>query len=251
LGIITISFLLFNLGYSGLPIAVASSINDRLATVDLSETDIPETSILAGNVTSESRPGIVLMDKNAGILSYGKSLFWQAYGLCETKIECSRDSTTGFNDNSSVKISSPLTYEGKCVQDTLPCSFTWIYGSEIPDIKPGAIYNVTTHMKLNEYAIGSHITFQGFNETSKKWINVGQCPRGTNGPLEWKAFSCQVVISENVNKIRPILFNGWSSSPTNSGITWYDDIYIISNGTDDKSNRSSKVGSLMNPLFVQ
>jgi hypothetical protein len=212
----------------------------------LSETGITDASILAGNVSSGSNPSVVVMDEDADILRYGQSSFWEDYGLCETRVECSTDSATGFNDNSSVRISSPLTFEGSCVQETMPCSFTWIYGSEIPDIKPGAKYNVTTHMKLNENAIRSHITFQGFNEISQNWTNVGHCPKSVNGPLEWKAFNCEITIPENVNRIRPILFNGWSSTPTNSGITWYDDIYVISNSTDTDAPDAP-----MNPLFIR
>jgi hypothetical protein len=170
------------------------------------------------------------MDKDDEVLMFGRSAFWRDIGFCGATIECSTDSATGFNDNSSVRISSPLTFEGKCVVETMPCSFTWIYGSEIPDIKPGAKYNVTTHMKLNENAIRSHITFQGFNETSQNWTNVGHCPKSVNGPLEWNAFNCEITIPENVNTIRPILFNGWSSRSGASGTTWYDDIYIINNG---------------------
>ena len=83
-------------------------------------------------------------------------------------------------------------------------------------------------MKLNQYATQSHVSLRGYNESSKSWYHLTtQCPPGTNGPLEWHEFSCELTIPENTTKIRPALNAGWSSQPNKESTTWFDDVYMI------------------------
>ena len=82
-------------------------------------------------------------------------------------------------------------------------------------------------MKLNEWATQSHVVLEGFNETSKRWHQIEQCPSGINGPLEWKEFRCVITIPENITKLRPALNSGWSSQPKQEATTWFDNIYLI------------------------
>jgi glucose/arabinose dehydrogenase len=93
-------------------------------------------------------------------------------------------------------------------------------------VRPGQQYELVTHMKLNEYVVQSHIVLQGYNALSQTWYTITHCPTGTNGPLEWSMFSCQITIPEDTTKIRFILNAGWSSSLQHKAITWYDGIYI-------------------------
>ena len=104
-----------------------------------------------------------------------------------------------------------------------------IYGKEI-DVKSNKSYELVTHMKLNKWAIQSHVTLEGFNQSSKHWNQIKQCPTVTNGPLEWHEFTCIVTIPKTINKIRPVLNAGWSSQPKKEASTWYDSVYMINLG---------------------
>jgi hypothetical protein len=89
-------------------------------------------------------------------------------------------------------------------------------------------------MELNEFTTGSHIKLEGYNTASNKWSSLKtQCPAGTNGPLAWQEFSCNITIPNGVTKIRPILNAGWSSQPGKEAVTLFDDISII-NATGGK-----------------
>jgi hypothetical protein len=81
-------------------------------------------------------------------------------------------------------------------------------------------------MKLNEFVSGSHIVIEAYNETSKIWRQIIQCPIGTSGPLEWHEYSCKLTIPVNIDKIRPILNAGWSSKPSKEAVTLFDAIEV-------------------------
>ena len=105
---------------------------------------------------------------------------------------------------------------------------TWssISGKEI-NVKPNENYDFVTHMKLNEFASGSHIKLEGYNTTSNKWSSLTtQCPAGTNGPLEWHEYICNITIPNGISKIRPILNAGWSSQPGKEALTLFDNISL-------------------------
>ena len=146
------------------------------------------------------------------------------FNNCQSTFKCTVNSTTGWNNNTSFQVSTKINKNN-----------TWssISGKEI-NVKPKENYDFITHMKLNEFATGSHIKLQGYNTTSNKWSSLKtQCPAGSKGPLEWQEFSCNVTIPNNITKIRPILNAGWSSQPGKEAVTLFDDISII-NATGGK-----------------
>jgi hypothetical protein len=80
-------------------------------------------------------------------------------------------------------------------------------------------------MKLNKYANQSHVLVEGFNEYSRKWYQIEQCPSGIKGRIQWQQFSCIIKIPENTTKIRPVLNAGWSSEPKVAR-TWFDEVIL-------------------------
>ena len=169
-------------------------------------------------VVSASHPEFVYHNNASGTIVFGDSSFWKDPLMsCQSTFECVSDSTTGWKDNSSFRLSTRFLGNN---------SWTAIYSSEISDIKPGGKYNLFTHMKLNEYAVQSHIVLEGYNATSQTWYPITYCPTGIDGPLEWSVFRCQITIPKDTTKIRFILNAGWSSSPQHKAITWYDAVYM-------------------------
>jgi glucose/arabinose dehydrogenase len=169
-------------------------------------------------VVATSSPEFVYHDNASGTIVFGDSSFWKdPVASCASTFECVSDLTTGWKDNSSFKISTNV--EGNN-------SWSTLIGGEISEIKVGGRYNFFTHMKLNEYVIQSHTLLQGYNALSQTWYTITSCPTGTNGPLEWSMFSCQITIPKDTTKIRFVLNAGWSSSPQHKAITWYDGIYM-------------------------
>jgi aldose sugar dehydrogenase len=173
-------------------------------------------------VVATSSPEFVYHNNASGTIVFGDSSFWNdTLMFCQSTFECVSDSATGWNDNSSFRVSTRNAGNNNGNN-----SWSWIYGGEISDIKVGGRYNLFISMKLNEYVVQSHIVLQGYNALSQTWYTITHCPIGTDGPLEWSMFSCQITIPEDTTKIRFILNAGWSSSPQHKAITWYDGIYM-------------------------
>ena len=107
-------------------------------------------------------------------------------------------------------------------------------------------------MKLNNFVIGSHVALQGYNETSKAWYPLTtQCPPGTNGPLEWKQFRCNITIPANTTKIKLLLNAGWSSEEGKEAVTLFDAIYLIKANTNSASHISGQTRNVIyNPEFL-
>jgi len=139
--------------------------------------------------------------------------------MCRTIFSCTIKFTDGWKDY----VSFSLTTTNNTNQ-------TWssIYGKEI-NVKPNGKYQLVTHMKLNDWTTQSHVALEGFNETSKVWHPLVQCPSGINGPLEWHEFSCFITIPDNITKIRPVLNAGWSSMPNKEATTLFDSINLWPN----------------------
>jgi len=95
-------------------------------------------------------------------------------------------------------------------------------------------------MKMNKYAVLSHVLLEGFNELNKKWYPIEKCPSGIEGRLQWQQFTCIITIPENTTKIRPVLNAGWSSQKKVAR-TWFDDLSLneLTNQT-----RSYKISEL-------
>jgi aldose sugar dehydrogenase len=150
----------------------------------------------------------------------GLPLYWNdSLNICGRTYTCKINGTDGWDDKLSFQISTTNNTNN---------TWSFIKGREI-DVKPGEKFQLVSHVKLNKWATQSHVAFEVFNETSKRWFQIIQCPSGTNGPLEWQGYSCTITILENTSKIRPILNAGWSSQPKKEATTWFDSVSMIKN----------------------
>jgi hypothetical protein len=169
-------------------------------------------------------------------------LYWNDSSKnCDHVFKCIFNSTTGWNDKGSFQISTNTTKK-----DT----WSWIYGKEI-DVNPGEQYVFSTHMKLNNFVIGSHMKLEAYNTTSNNWSSLKiQCPAGTNGPLEWQEFSCRTTIPANTSKIRPILNAGWSSQTNKEAATLFDGIYLSKIPINEANSNLIDSNLISNPDFI-
>jgi aldose sugar dehydrogenase len=179
--------------------------------------------IIATSIENQKTP-ILVSNSNFSIVNNKPALplYWNdSLNICGRTYTCKISGTDGWDDKQSFQLST-----------TNNTNNTWssIKGSEI-DVKSGQKYQLVSHMKLNNWATQSHVAFEVFNETSKGWYQIIQCPAGLNGPLEWQEFSCFVTIPENTTEIRPVLNAGWSSQPNKEGTTWFDSVSIIKNAS--------------------
>jgi hypothetical protein len=194
-------------------------------------------------------PGIYTQPPYGSLLSVSTNqsssgvvpLYWNdPLRSCQICFRCTANFTTGWKDNTSFQLSTTSTNNK---------TWSWIYGREIK-VKPSEHYQLVTHMKINEFAAQSHIQIEGYNETSKKWYQITQCPSGTDRLLEWHEFRCNLTIPQDTTKVRPILDAGLSSQPDKEAVTWFDDINL-SNLNNVHSNKTYTTTNLIsNPDFV-
>jgi aldose sugar dehydrogenase len=169
---------------------------------------------------SYSNPGFIFFNSKSGIVNFWLSQFWKdQFNSCISKFSCTGNFSTGWKDNTSFQLSTTNITKN---------TWSWIYGQNM-SVKPNDNYRFVTHMKLNNWALQSHVVLEGFNETTKVWYKINQCPSGTKGPLEWQQFSCLIAIPQNTTKIRPVLNAGWSSQVGKEATTWFDSLYLIKN----------------------
>jgi hypothetical protein len=176
------------------------------------------------------------------------NIIFKCTGVKSKTTPTNNKNTAGWqNSTSSFQVSTNVTNKN-----------TWslIYGNEI-NVNPGESYAFVTHMKLNQFARGSHIAIDGFNYTTNKWNQLKpQCPAGTNGPLNWHEFSCEIIIPKNTSKIRPVLNAGWSSEKGKEAVTLFGPINISKiNDINDYQNIANgltlkKVISNLHPLLI-
>jgi hypothetical protein len=158
-------------------------------------------------------PNFTFFNDTSGLPSYWNDPFKS----CRATFSCTIKFTDGWNDYVSFSLSTTNNTNN---------TWSFIHGKEI-DVTPNGKYQLVTHMKLNEWARGSHVVLQGLNGTSKQWYQIIQCPSGIRGPLEWHEFSCFMTIPENTTKIKPVLNAGWSSDGKNEATTWFDGINLL------------------------
>jgi aldose sugar dehydrogenase len=192
---------------------------------------------------NNQRNGLILNDSISNKIVYGRQAIelpadWiDPFANCKMVFECTVNSTNGWqNRKTSFQVSTSSTNND-----------TWSYvgGKEI-DVKPNVKYGIVTHMKLNEFAIQSHVAIEGYDETSMKWDQISQCPTGINGYLEWYEFSCVLTVPKGITKIRPILNAGWSSQPGKEAMTLFDAIHIEQIAASTSNNNL-----VSNPNFAQ
>ena len=171
-------------------------------------------------------------------------LYWNdSLQNCDSAFQCTSNFKDGWKDKTSFQISTQAANK----------TWSWIYGKEIA-VKPNEQYHLRTHMKLNEFATASHIVIEGFNETSNKWYQIIQCPAGTNGPLEWHEFRCEITIPKSTSRIRPALNAGWSLQQNKEqAVTLFDNIYLskkYTNKTNLDTTTSNNNNLVYNPDFA-
>jgi aldose sugar dehydrogenase len=157
------------------------------------------------------------LDNQSELIRFGlRSFEIDSQKSCKTIFKCNANLTAGWNDHTSIQFSTNNTEHNR----------SWIIGQEV-DVTPKGRYQFVFHMKLNEWVTESRVILNGYNETSKQWYRMNQCPSvNVNGPLEWQEFSCGITLEANTTKIRPILNAGWSSQPNREATTWFDSIYL-------------------------
>jgi glucose/arabinose dehydrogenase len=172
---------------------------------------------IPSKVNTYSNESFIRLDSESPIGIHGLTSFWNdPHKSCSTNFKCMANFSTGWNDNSSIQISTTNNATNK---------WSSIIGQEV-EVKANERYELVTHMKLNHRAIESHLDLEGFNETSKEWYQIEQCPSGVNGPLKWHEYKCVVTIEENITKVRPVLNAGWSSQAKTKATTWFDFTYM-------------------------
>ena len=138
------------------------------------------------------------------------------YSPCDTSFDCKRNFTTGWKDNTSIQVSTNNT-EKKTSKII----------SQVVDVKPESRYELVIHMKLNQWATQSHALLEGFNDTSREWYHIDQCPSASiDGPVDWQEFTCGIATEANTTKVRLVLNAGWSSEPKKDATTWFDSFYL-------------------------
>jgi glucose/arabinose dehydrogenase len=197
-------------------ITIVNSTNPSATTTSVRDN---VTSTEEKKINSLSNPEFILIDNQSGTTADGLVSYWtDSLKQCGHIFICTENFTTGWKDNTSLQISTNIS-DNK--------TWSYISGKEI-DVKPNEQYKVVTHMKLNEFARQSHLLVEGFNESSDKWQEImPSCPGFTDGPLEWREFSCEITIPQSITQIRPILYAGFSSQKDKDAVTLFDSIYMI------------------------
>ena len=191
--------------------------NDVMPLID-SNGSIKNVKIVDNNTlrTRLSSPEFALLDNQSGKALYGLTSYWgDPFADCD-RSKCTAKSRAGLNGSASLQISTNQSSKH---------AWSSIKGKGI-DVTPGQSYQLTSHLKLNEFATQSHVSIEEYNQTSKKWHQLMQCPVGTNGPLEWKEYNCKLIIPANTDKIRPVLYAGWSSQQGQEAVTSFGTIYL-------------------------
>ncbi|HXW12314.1 MAG TPA: hypothetical protein VD694_06095 [Nitrososphaeraceae archaeon] len=165
-------------------------------------------------------------------------LYWNdSLNKCGDTFTCKINVTSGWSDKLSYQFSTKRPHNNNG-------SWSSIYGQEIM-VEPSKSYKLVTHMKMNRFATQSHVALEGFNETSKQWYQIIQCPPGIEGELQWQPFSCVIKIPENTTKIRPVLSAGWSSQPKGVARTWFDDLSLNEVTNQTKSYKLSEINKFI------
>jgi hypothetical protein len=190
--------------------------------------------IFLTNLDEDLGPNLVVNSEFAVVDNHTKlPLYWNdSLDKCGRKFTCKVNVTSGWNDKLSYQFSTKRPHNNTG-------SWSSIYGQDIK-VDPSKSYRLLTHMKMNKYAAQSHVLLEGFNEHSKKWYQIEQCPAGIEGRLQWQQFSCEVKIPENTTKIRPVLNAGWSSQPKVAR-TWFDDLSLNQLTNQTRSYKLSEI----------
>jgi glucose/arabinose dehydrogenase len=178
---------------------------------------------------SENRSNI-LRDSNmiSEVEVNGKNhsvIYQDPFSNCYNFFKCIVNKSTSITDNSpgntSLTLSTTLNRNS---------TWSWIYGLEY-GVVPGNNYTIISSLAQNANVVSSHIVIQGFNETSRLWEDLIQCPSGKSGFINKSEFTCSLSIADDISKIQPIINAGWSSGDNKNAISNFYSIKIANNGT--------------------
>jgi aldose sugar dehydrogenase len=165
-----------------------------------------------------SNPPFIFFDNQSAMISFGIRSFWKDQSLsCAINFKCETDFSTGWNDKSSFRVATT---------NNVNHTRAMFYGKSL-DVIPQKQYELVSHMKLNKWAAQSRVVLEGFDQVTRHWNRIKECPAGVNGPINWKEYNCYVIIPKNTTKIRTVLNAGWSSNQQEQAVTWFDTIYFI------------------------
>ena len=181
-------------------------------TSDVVRSDSQESSVDVEKVVDAIRnPDFRSINSTSGL-----PLYWDdSFGVCGFTFNCATNSTDGWYGNQSFQLST---------KNNTDDTWSWISSQEIAVVE-NEEYQIIAHMKLNEWATQSHILVEGFDDSTGEWYQIEQCPAGTNGPLEWKIFDCEITIPTNTTAMIVTLNAGWSSQVDKDAITTFDAIH--------------------------
>jgi len=192
--------------------------------INFSSISLPNSDKNTTIENSQSIPDLLVLDNASAMVIHSLASYWtDPFKECVNPYKCAINYTSGWKDNTSLQISTTNNSEH---------NWSYIVGKPI-DVNPDEQYVFTTHMKLNKYAGGTHILMEGYNQTWGQWYQLGQCPGGISGPLNWSAFSCGITIPEKITKIRPVMNAGWSSQRDQEAVSMFDAFSLerVDNGT--------------------
>jgi hypothetical protein len=162
-------------------------------------------------IDSIRNPDFTLINSTSGL-----PLYWNdSFGACGSIFDCTTNTTDGWFGNHSIQLTT---------RNNTNNTWSWISSQEII-VSPEEEFTIIAHMKLNEWATGSHMLVEGFNDSTGEWYQIEQCPSGINGPIEWKVFDCKITIPTNTTAMVLTLNAGWSSQTNKDAVTMFDAIH--------------------------
>lgn len=161
-------------------------------------------------------------------ITFEGSTWKDLLGSCVKEFICKPDHTTGWKDKDSLLII-------KSDNHTHP---VWSYiAGDIRSVMPAQMYEIKTHMKLNEWTKASHVVIEALNKTSNQWYQLTQCPKAIDGPVDWREFNCKVTIPMDTTMIRPVINAGWSSRVNEEAKTWFDSLSVMASDSASSLER--------------
>ena len=139
---------------------------------------------------------------------------------CYNSFKCEFTESTTASDDTKENRSLTLSTDSNSEY-----GWSWIDG-QVYNVSSGINYTISATMAQNPYAVQSHIVVYGSDESTKSWEELLQCPSGKTGLLERSTFECNILVSSNISKIRPILNAGWSSEDNKEASTTFSELTI-------------------------
>jgi hypothetical protein len=175
-------------------------------------------ALVTTNGTASNSKDQNISDPDGGKTNLMQNPHWNdSKASCKTTFSCNFMAPDGWDDKQSIQLST---------QNNTYQTWSWIFSKDV-DVSPNSVYELVTHMKMNDWTTQSHVAMQAFNESSKEWYQILQCPSGINGLLAWQEFRCSIKIPQGASKISLVLNAGWSSRQGEPAVTLFDAIQLF------------------------